>query len=475
MKRISAETERKLMAVIEKTAANVSQGMSPNDAIVKAASDGQLRPGEVSLVVHAYNTGRTTRQRQDGHDPFEKSAEFELADTAAVLEAMYPTQVKTAAARHADEVISPEYAYSPAPMLERKTRCEKRAGQAVDWRTLNGATITAPPPLPTDPNHRLKMAMAKVDRLRTSTEEYRRKAASAFDQLGQAFMDLTTYFQRPDSHPLPVVKEAVILMHGTKGERLMDELVKVTPQLTKLANHRTGQSLLGQNGRAKFAVGVEDLDCTDAPFPLVATVMQRLDDYATKQAEYETANSNFEKEAGETIRPFVQPVVSESILGPSSDDQEKYAFDMTDPLKALGTYSLVNRTVGPAIDKIKGDASADPYQSKSVGKVMNSLNDPNHEARLREINTQAMLQDLMLNDPVISGYSSPEVTGAFNDIVQISPSVADQRMLIASLLRKKLQQGQLDTFEQDQLLGFEGKLRQQFQPLQPGRADGSVI
>ena len=37
MKRISHETETKLMSVIEKTASLVTEGMTPNQAIIKAA------------------------------------------------------------------------------------------------------------------------------------------------------------------------------------------------------------------------------------------------------------------------------------------------------------------------------------------------------------------------------------------------------------------------------------------------------
>ena len=469
MKKITPATERKLMAVIEKTAELVGAGLSPNAAIVKAASEGQLRPGEIGLVVHAYNTGRTTRQRQDGNDLFEKAAEFDLADTATILETMYPTTVKTAAATQQANVISAEYSYSPRSMLDRKARCEKRANAGIDWRTINGQVITAPPPLPTDPNHRLKKAMANIDRLRKTAEEARRKMASAFDQLSEAFMNLTDYFRRPDAKPMPVVKEAVILLHGQKGEQLMDQLVKVTPALTKLANHRTGRSLLGHQSPQAYT-SVDDLDCTAAPFDLIATVMTKISEYLTSKADHTDSLAQFEKEAGQSILPFVDPLVSPSVLGPSLTSTEKTgSFGLNDPLKMLGSYSLVSRTMTPLANKLKG-----PDDDSRLNKTVSALNDPAHESRLREINTQAMLQDLLLNDPVISGYDPHEVTNAFNDITQISPSVADQRMLMQNLLRKKLQQGQLDTFEQDQLLGFEDKLRRQYQPV-AGSADASVI
>lgn len=457
MKKITSETERKLLSVIEKTAALVADGEHPNDAIVKIASETELRPGEVSVVVHAFNTGRTTRQRQDGSDPFTKSAEFELADTATILDRLYPENVKTASAVVEDTAVSPQYRYSPRPMLERRAIREKQSN-VVNWREVDGQQITAPAAYPSDPTTAIKKASSHVDRKRRELEEARRKQANAFDELGRTFNDLTTYFRRPDAHPMPVVKEAVILMHGGKGEQIFDQLVVVTPSLTKMANHRIGSSLFGVVGQEKFATTVEDLDCTQEPFPLVAKMISQISEYQEKRANFQALEAAFVKEASETLLPFAVPAVSPSILDGSYDLREKEAG--WDPIKPLATVHLVNNTLRGVADSLKG-----PDETSEVNKTLAALQDPGHEARLRNINTQAMLQDLMLNDEVISGYDPNEVAGAFNDIVQISPSVADQRMLIQSLLRKKLQQGQLDTFEQDQLLGFEDKLRKQFVPM----------
>src|SRR5690554_6365924 len=99
MTRLQPSTERRLLSAVEKTAELVNDGEHPNDAVVKAAQECGLRPGDIATVVRAYNTGRTTRQRLSGEGLWEKAADFELADTATVLERLYPDQTKTAAAR----------------------------------------------------------------------------------------------------------------------------------------------------------------------------------------------------------------------------------------------------------------------------------------------------------------------------------------------------------------------------------------
>ena len=49
MKKITPQTEQKLMRVLEKVAEYTADGTHPNDAIIKAGAN-VLRPGEVDLV-----------------------------------------------------------------------------------------------------------------------------------------------------------------------------------------------------------------------------------------------------------------------------------------------------------------------------------------------------------------------------------------------------------------------------------------
>jgi hypothetical protein len=467
MKKLTPATERRLMECINLTTDNVNDGMHPNAAIIKAASAAGVAPGEVKLVVHAYNTGRTARQRVEGDDPFEKSAEFEMADLPTILDEMYPDNVKKASVN--DFEISPEYSFSPKPMLARLGSREKRAIH-VDWKTLGDTTIVAPAAYPSDPKAAMQKASANADRLKTDVEEHRRKAASAFDDMAETFTGLTGYFRRPDARPIPVVKEAVMLIHGGKGEEVMDQLIKVTPSLMKLANHKTGQSLLGTRGREKMC-SVDSLDATDEPFPAIARLLGQVDTYKRLKQAWSEKQAEAKQQAEVLLRPFAVPAVSLSILGPSLDDEMAKAAGFN-PMGMMGSVALMQNMVGrPAANRLKA-----PEESQLVESTLQDLTDPAHEAKIRGINTQAMLQDLVLNDPVISGYDPEEVSTAYNDLVQISPSLADQKLPMQAMLRKQLQQGQLDQFEVDQLMDTENKARQRNQMQVKGVSpDGSII
>ena len=72
MRALSKEAEQKLIGAIERAATLVNEGADPNSAIIKSASEASIPAGHINLMVHAYNTGRTNKQREHGNDTLEK-------------------------------------------------------------------------------------------------------------------------------------------------------------------------------------------------------------------------------------------------------------------------------------------------------------------------------------------------------------------------------------------------------------------
>ena len=69
-----------------------------------------------------------------------------------------------------------------------------------------------------------------------------------------------------------------------------------------------------------------------------------------------------------------------------------------------------------------------------------------------------MLNDLILNDPVISGYDPHEVASAYNQIAELAPNFTSSNAAMQALLRKRLESGALADFDVKQLVELE-KLR----------------
>lgn len=461
MKKLDKQAEDRLLAAIEKTAALVNDGVDPNEAIAKSAQDGGIPPGHINLMVHAYNTGRTTRQRQDGHDPLDKAANFQIASAERVLELLYPSKVKSAAARQRETAVSLEYAVPPTGLLARRARRETlKQAQSIDWKKWahDGVQVEAsdPGPLPSCPAETMKRAYCEAERLQREVNEARRLEAAAMDKMAHVFMELTEQFRRPGAPSLATAREHAGLLHGAKGQQLIDELAVVTPGIAKLACQKQARVSNYSTERADGEI-----------YGLISEFLDSLDEYRMrKQAHVETLRRNAEK-AEALLRPFA-PGRPQSVLGEGSS-REKAA--------NMGLQTLLGAS---AIKNLMPES-----RSSAAENVLADLHDPAHEAALKNIRTRAMLQDLMTSDPVISSHDPAETMGAFNDIVQSSPRSADQRLVMQSLLRKQLEQGALDPFDVELMLGLEEKQKKINAPTPspalsaaskgPGGASESVI
>jgi hypothetical protein len=88
----------------------------------------------------------------------------------------------------------------------------------------------------------------------------------------------------------------------------------------------------------------------------------------------------------------------------------------------------------------------------------NRLSDPEHEATIKNIRAKSVLHDLIINDPVISGHDPQDVAMAFNDIAELAPNLVDSPGMMQTVLRKRLESGQLADFDVKQILEMD-KLR----------------
>ncbi len=420
MSTLTKAAEAKLLQALEKTADLVNDGNGPNEAIAKAAQAHGVPPGHLGQMVVAYNIGRTNRQRTGGDSILEKTADFELADLGKIKELLYPAHVKTAAAVAQEAALSTEYAVSPDGMLARRQQREKRA-MGVDWRMVD----KPPDPYPGDPVALMKKAHSQAQRQRKTLEEARRRAGAAFDKMGHTFIQLTDHFRSPSSLPIPTVREQVMLMHGGRGEQIMDQLMAVTPGLGKMSHHKQAVD------RHMPADGVA--------YALVSQLLDEVDQYKTLNAEFTKLAARTAKEAEVLLSPFACP--TPSVL---DDPGQK---------RAAAPFSLQSIMTGIS------DTIEPPAGGADSTKTLDALTDPHHEAQLRHIRAEATLHDLILNDPIISSYDPHQTIHAYNSLVDASPRLADQRLMLQPLLRSHLQRGSLDPFEMDQLLGMENKMQ----------------
>lgn len=249
MRTLTKEAERKLISAIERAASLVNDGMEPNEAIIKSAGDANIPAGHINLMVHAYNTGRTTKQREQGESTLEKAADFRLADAGKILNALYPEQVKTSAELRRAETVSTEYAVPPSGFLNRRRDAMQKAASAAV--ALPEKTWTPPP---RDEHAAAVRAQSEKNAALRAAEETRRQAAAAYQKAANSFEDLNTYFRTPGNMSFGDAIREVGLRMGPSGVSVLQKIAAVYPHFTKQAD--TGKNHYGHDPLYKI---VEDV------------------------------------------------------------------------------------------------------------------------------------------------------------------------------------------------------------------------
>ena len=429
--KISKVTERKLIGYLDKVAEHINDGASPNEAIVKVARAYDVELGHVRLLAQAYNNARTNQQNKSSEALHEKIASFALADVKQIVNELYPKQIKSAAVIERDEGVSDEYKFSPNIKFNIPTRNIKLA--------------SAPPlPLPRDPVRHVKKAHSLLHELNRDFEERRRLMNASRDKVASAYSALLDYF-RQQYKPVRYKEAAAnaTALWGRSGKILMDTVAKDMPHLLKEASCQIGP-----------------IDRSKEPFNIIARCLDAAAEHSERKAEFNDFSKKADVASQRLVEPFL-PTPPKRIYGSI--------------VKAAGDDDVFSQAITGVKNVVDPNVGLKPIQtafSKGIGKPESKLKteaymdvtEPQHEARIRGLKAQAMLSDMMANDPFLSGEPPERVVGLYNQITKLSPRAADQPLLMRALLRRYLAQGQVDPHDIDQLAGIEVKLKQRDEP-----------
>lgn len=479
MRLLSKTAETKLIGAIEAAATLVNGGMAPNAAIVKSAMEAGIPPGHLDLMVHAYNTGRTTKQREAGDTTLEKAADFPVADIMTVREKLYGPTPETTAEIKLSSAVSAEYAVNPSAMIRRATKIAH----------------TSPPlkltfqQAPRDEHAAAMRSYSGKRAAQLREEEQRRQVSDAYQKAAAKFDELVTYFRTPGHVPYPDMLKDVELTHGEHGVLVMKKLAGMYPELEKEAS--ANQRIVLDKKAREIVHDVLDLvDCyndlaaehyktaatklaaakksaqpvtytdsilsalSDAPVvlkkasPLVETLYN--DDGREYKAQWNAATDKWDQIGG------LRANTPQKSPAPSYDTGIGEAFRSALPSAGsmlTGPAATVGKMMGIGGDSEKPTGNAPPGAG-----AYNSVADPEHEMALKSIRSKGVLHDLILNDPVVSGYDPQDVAMAFNDISELAPNLVDTPGMLQTVLRKRLESGQLADFDVKQILEMD-KLR----------------
>lgn len=488
MRTLTKEAERKLISAIERAASLVNEGAEPNEAIIKSAGDANIPAGHINLMVHAYNTGRTTKQRESGDSTLEKAADFKLADATVVLNALYPEQVKTSAELKRAEVVSTEYAVPPSGFLNRRRDVMQKAASAAV--ALPEKTWTPPP---RDEHAAVMRAQSEKNAALRAAEETRRQAAAAYQKAASSLDELNTYFRTPGNMPFGDALREVGLRLGPSGVSVLQKIAAVYPHVIKQAD--TGKNHYGHDplykiveevignvehyNEAQSRVATKKADAgfckKEVPEFITGSILHNPaeEPLALKEANVVTirmpsgkmqqhyhdrrapATMNIATKMPSALIPFGEEFDDPRNSKPPEKPEKSKPVEFKANLGALTTpVKLVGESMGASnMAELTGMTPVD--SKKELKKQYDKLTDPEHESTIKSIKAKGVLHDLILNDPVVSGYDPQEVAMAFNEVSELSPTLVDSPGMLRAVLRKRLEAGSLADFDVKQLLDMD--------------------
>lgn len=444
MQSLNSADEQSLLDGVKKAVDLVdNQGMSPNAAMQKVAEDMSYSPGFVKAACSAFNNGRQLAQWKANDNILDKLAGFPLADYEAVHESMWgDSQEKVASALPFNQPPIQSYAdQERQAMLDADLSTFEKAAEAVEVH---------PSVTDYEGEQRVKRAFDLVEWERRQVEEARREKAANDDQLNLKVHLLESYFRKfaYDRLPLAQVEKAAAVYYGEAGKALLGYVADRFPQEKRAADHQPTWDGFHQAA-----------DRTAEPYTLIEACIKTAESYNLSSSRLVEAEEKLAA-ADEAYQSFTQPrpsaqsgsqaALTPSLLPDSAGQNSKEANILAGLAGGAG-MGLTRSVAG-------GIAGPDNSKQQLEGQI-NELESPDHQNELRKIRAQTVLTQLM-SDPEgpLSQHDPEEVLAAYNEMVQLSPRLADQPSAIGPLLNKKLM-GETEPFEVAEQVNLEKGLK----------------
>lgn len=416
--KISSDQEQKLMRALTSVVNYLEDGQPALDAVVKAAAHHDLPAGHIPLLTQAFNAGQAL-QKQAADTYAERASDYTIVDSADVVERLFPTQQKQAAFAgiSSDYTEHPDW-LQPAPA----------ASQYVKQASLDTFSLT--------PELRADRMQGFCDRSERDLQDAATEITALELEANRTLEKLANYFGPhgyiPGNLPADAVRENAGCLWGRAAEKIIDTVTTV-----KAAGFRH----------------IHQVKQDAAPYAWIMKVAEIAKDLPYKKAAYAAAQQRHQA----WIDKHPQLFTTWARTPPTIQKQAN----------GLNLSQILGVTL--AKDAITGLSSQmqQPNEEGLVQKELANLGSPEHETELRDISSRAMLQDLLVNDPVLSRHDPHELARAFNSLSMLAPQAMTNPELVTGVLRKRMEAGGLEPFELQGLTSIDSGMRRPVQQAQP--------
>jgi len=218
MNKLSKADEQKAMLALESAIKLANGGMTPSDAIVKAASDAKLEAPMVQRLVEAFNVSKTLHHFKKAAGA-ERASTFPIASPETIIAELFP----------------------PDPSTPAKEAAAADLPVAADFETFlmakeaaDAAAVALPPLVDTppeayerDPAYFAKKAIDERGKLVALHKAAEQSTREVYWRMLEAIDKAAAYFKQvAPTEPFDLVEKRAYATYGSISSKLMDILVE---------------------------------------------------------------------------------------------------------------------------------------------------------------------------------------------------------------------------------------------------------
>lgn len=441
----------RLMSALHSAVGNFNEGGDPNAAVIKAAADNDFNLEQTTRLVETFNTARTIYHYKTASD---RSAPFALADGAVVVSDLFKPGIpaKAAAAPLPDytEYERPESDFNrdfEAKSAEEVTPVREYLDTSLDAQCARAFTAM---------NIQRDLVSTAMDNARmasTKAAQIINKLAADLrigyeDKVRDRYSRLMACFQGTEYVPV-TEKLAANMPAWIKDAVCKDELVNDLDLAQYKAilkeAHKYMQleaELLAFSGQIEKEAKAFERDWLETVSPLLPKladtgVSKYIDNRLLKEAQYTLTSK---RESPGFFNPA--PVTRESKLQLGGGKGEP------NPLSEA-VMEGVKKPLSEGIGSGLTDILYKPMEREN--KVLSE--------RLKNVQRQIMMEDLLTNDPVLSDEEPQTVINAYDAVMKLAPDMSMNKEVVRAILRQAVHSVAIDPFAAQSWTELEKNIR----------------
>jgi hypothetical protein len=369
----------------------INKGTNPTEALKKAAEYYDLKYDFIQRTGEGLNTALYYNHYKTASD---KAAEFPLADIQGVIKELYNENEKTANHFNSEQ-FPPVELFNPIPDLDKifTSPLHKEAYLKIADTPKNQPNQLSDKAV-------LEKSAHYIAKLEKEAMNAKIAKIEAKNNMEACFFNLADSFRKDAGHrtSFEEFESQAISKFGEEITPMLDLLYKQARLTEERGIHDKGYQFFDNcpelNQLEKFYKYSDEMLASE------------------KEAEDAEYNVKFEKDYIAEIYKQAEELKkkpTELTLSSTNEGQDKYAGFLDEIFKNVA-------------EKAKGEAPKKP--SVSGNSVMDNFE------------RQAILQDLLLRDPILKKENHSDVIAAFEQVVKIAPQVALQKEVLKAILRQ---------------------------------------